>query len=41
MPGSVLEKVLGGVLGSVLGVYFRAYLGECNKVHLAVLLNAA
>jgi hypothetical protein len=23
------------------GVYFRAYLGACNEVHLAVLLNAA
>jgi hypothetical protein len=23
------------------GVYFRAYLGVCNEVHLAVLLNAA
>jgi hypothetical protein len=23
------------------GVYFRAYLGACNEVHLAALLNAA
>jgi len=41
LPGSVLENILGGVLGSVLGVYFRADLGACNEVHLAVLLNAA
>ena len=41
MPGSVLENVLGDVLGSVLRVYFRAYLGACNEVHLAVLYNAA
>jgi len=35
--GSILESVLGSVLESVL----RAYLGACNEVHLAVLLNAA
>ena len=35
--GSVLESVVGSVLESVL----RAYLGACNEVHLAVLLNAA
>jgi len=35
--GSVHESVLGSVRESVL----RAYLGLCNEVHLAVLLNAA
>jgi len=39
--GSVLESMPGRVLENVLGVYFRVYLGACNEVHLAVLLNAA
>jgi len=34
--GSVLESMLRSVLESGL----RAYLGACNEVHLAVLLNA-
>jgi hypothetical protein len=33
--GSALESVLGSVLESGL----RAYLGACNEVHLAVVLN--
>jgi hypothetical protein len=34
--GSLLESVHGSVLESGL----KAYLGACNEVHLAVLLNA-
>jgi hypothetical protein len=33
--GSVLESLLGSVLESGL----RAYLGVCNEVYLAVMLN--
>jgi len=36
-----IESVLESVLGSVHESGLSAYLGVCNDVHFAVLLNAA
>jgi hypothetical protein len=40
VSSSAIGNVLESVLGSVLQCGLRAYLGVCNEVHLAVLLNA-
>ena len=39
MSSSAIGRVLESVLGSVLESGLTAYLGVCNEVHLAVLLN--
>jgi len=38
---SVIGSILEIVLSSVLKIILRAFFGVCNKVYLAVLLNAA
>ena len=40
MSSSAIGSVLESMLRSVLESGLRAYLGACNEVHLAVLLNA-
>jgi len=39
VSSSAVGSVLGRVLGSLLESGLRAYMGACNEVHLAVLLN--
>ena len=39
MSSSAIGSALESVLGSVLESGLRAYLGACNEVHVAVLLN--
>jgi hypothetical protein len=40
VSSSAIRSVLESVVGSVLESGWSAYLGACNEVHLAVLLNA-
>jgi hypothetical protein len=40
VSSSAIGRVLESVLGSALESGLRAYLEECNEVHVSVLLNA-